>query len=283
MSGRGYTSESAPYKLPWLQIQLLAEYLFANLEFEEILGCLIPRPSDYLIEELHGAIIGLILNKGGYWQVTVFNYYLSLTYLALFLERKSRPGIGTEILHYCNVRNCIAINHIDEQPFQVNIDMQQCSFIVVGTDLINNCYCPIDIKEKCCPMKFNYTESTLLDPIEASILRLPFLLPIKAPTVSRRFKEDCWPCCICGSLFESFIDLWKHLNNHRRGRRILQDPNCLMWTMGFENYNNFQLHEIIKFGLDQIRAINNEKKRKARENYKAKLALRDNAIVSLSF
>jgi len=262
---------SSPYKLPLYQQQIAAEFIFQELDFKEVNGCLIPDASTSFYEALDKCNIGFFANNGGYWQVTILNNYLSLTYLALFLATHKRPAIGTEILHLCNIRSCCAIGHIDEQPFQINIDMQQCYFIVAGDEMVKKCSCSL---EKCCPVKIIYDES-ILTPNDVTEMRKLFLPTAIKPSVNRKFADEIWPCGICGRIFTHFILLWKHVMSHRRGRNLLTDPNCIVWTLAYENYNNLQVHEFITMETEIKKQVNRDKKRKERERMKKKWNERD--------
>jgi len=57
---RGYSGDAGPHKLPLLQLQLVAEFIFKHIEYEENNGCLIPNPPDSLYEMLDRSNIGLI-------------------------------------------------------------------------------------------------------------------------------------------------------------------------------------------------------------------------------
>jgi len=267
-------------------LQILAEFIFTELTYEEIVSefqdrvCKIPILSTELEEELKKCNIRIFKNSGGYYQITVFSqHYLSLNFLALFLRKKERPAIGTEISHHCNRRDCCAIGHIEELPWQDNQQQQHCQFIVKDSGLEKSCSCNYEL---CCPLKFITDSNSTFTFEDLLNLRTAYLPLSSKPIVNRRFEANIWPCGVCGRITTDFQTLWSHVNGHKRcganaRRALLADPKSLTWKNAFEFYNNYQVFQFIILENDLKKLQARERKRIQRENYLKRKALRSAA------
>lgn len=154
---RGYTGKAGPYLVPLYQLALAADYIFDLMTFKEkdifemnARRCYIPNVSEFFIEELSKFNIVYHFNNG-YHQISIMDHYISLHFLAYFLFSKKLPAIGTEILHYCNNKECLALGHISEEMWEQNFKQQSCYFEITKSEIIKRCFCS---QKECTPLKF---------------------------------------------------------------------------------------------------------------------------------
>jgi len=150
----GYTGASGPHLVPKFILLIVAEFIFSNLTYEKIKGCLYPLCDD-VKHKLRKTGIKLEINNG-YWQLLIFGNKISLNFLSKFITSQQWPEQRTEYLHYCNNKLCICTNHIEEKPNELNKLMENCYYeISTNKEITKKCFCK---EAKCTPVISKFLE-----------------------------------------------------------------------------------------------------------------------------